>query len=267
MNSPQNSPAHQANLNSNLNMQASISRFHQGIEYLEYLKQVHRVCKPSSYFEIGVQTGQTLAFAECPSVGVDPDFSRLTANPAWQKPEAHLFRMTSDDFFAKHNLKTFLPNGPDFAFLDGMHLFEFLLRDFMNTERHSQADAIVALHDCYPVNAEMADREENYARRADMATRLMWAGDVWKLLPILRDYRPDLEVTVLDCPPTGLVMIRRLDASSRALIDAYDEIVAKYQHVNLETFGIERFRNEFPTVNSRSLFEPDAMRRFLARYS
>jgi len=267
MDKPQYSPAHPASMNLNVNVPASISQFHQGIDYLEYLKQVHRVCKPSSYFEIGVQSGQSLAFAECPSVGVDPDLTHLGVNPICQKAETHFFQLTSDDFFAKHNLKTFLPGGPDFAFLDGMHLFEFLLRDLMNTERHSHKDTIVSLHDCYPVNAEMADREVNYERRVDMVTRLMWAGDVWKLLPILRDFRPDLDVTILDCPPTGLVIIRCFDANSRVLVDAYDEIVARYRHINLETFGIERLRNEFPTVDSRSVFQPDAMRQLLARYS
>jgi hypothetical protein len=73
MDNPQHSPAHPASMNLILNMQASIGRVHQDIDYLEYLKQVHRVCKPASYFEIGVQSGQSLAFAECPSVGVDPD--------------------------------------------------------------------------------------------------------------------------------------------------------------------------------------------------
>ncbi len=46
----------------------SINKFHTGIYYTEYLKQIHRVVKTSSYLEIGVHTGVTLGFAECRAV-------------------------------------------------------------------------------------------------------------------------------------------------------------------------------------------------------
>src|ERR1700733_7310688 len=245
-----------------ISLSPSISKFHQGINYHDYLRQIHHVIQPSSYLEIGVETGATLGLAQCRAVAIDPKF-QLQGNPLGQRAETHFFQMKSDEFFARYNLETFLHHGVDFAFLDGMHHFEYLLRDFFNTEKYSHADTIVALHDCYPVNAEIADRERNYGRRVDGDTRIWWAGDVWKLLPILRDFRPDLDVAVLDCPPTGLVVVRRLDPNSRVLLDAHDEIVAKYRDISLEKFGIERFREEFSTVDSRSVFQPQAMRGFL----
>jgi hypothetical protein len=240
----------------------SISKFHQGIIYSDYLRQIHLICAPSSYLEIGVETGATLNFARCRTVAIDPKF-QLRGNPIGQREETYLFQLKSDDFFARHDLRNFLPDGIDFAFLDGMHHFEYLLRDLMNTERYSRQGTIIVLHDCYPVNAEIADRDTNYDRRTDAVTRVWWAGDVWKLLPILRDFRPDLAVTILDCPPTGLVVIRGLDPRSETLANAYDEIIAKYQDVSLEKFGIERFREEFATVDSRGLFQPYALRSFL----
>jgi hypothetical protein len=251
-------------INRKRDVRRSINRLHDGIHYREYLKQIHDVCSPRSYLEIGVATGATLAFAQCPSVAIDPEF-QFQGNPFAGRAETYLFQMNSDDFFAQHDLGSFLPDGVDFAFLDGLHHFEFLLRDLSNTERYSREDAIVALHDCYPVNSEIADREMNYARRVDAQTKKWWAGDVWKLLPILRDFRPDLEVTILNCPPTGLVVIRGFDCASKALADAYDEIVAKYRDVTLDDFGIERFREEFSTVDSRGIFQPDALRKFFGR--
>ena len=122
----------------------SINKFHTGIYYTEYLKQIHRVVKPSSYLEIGVHTGVTLGFAECRAVGIDPNF-QLKSNPAGKRTETYLFQLESDVFFAQHDLKSFLPSGVDLGFLDGMHKFEFLLRDFMNTEKYSRKDTIIAI--------------------------------------------------------------------------------------------------------------------------
>ncbi len=242
----------------------SINEFHTGIYYTEYLKQIHRVVKPSSYLEIGVHTGVTLGFAECRAIGIDPNF-QLKSNPTGKRVETYLFQLESDAFFVQLDLKSFLPGGVDLGFLDGMHKFEFLLRDFMNTEKYSHKDTIIALHDCYPVNSEIADRELNYDRRTDRHTRVWWTGDVWKLLPILRDYRPDLSVTALDCPPTGLVVIRGCDPTSKVLAGAYDEIVTKYMDVTLDGYGFEKFRAEFPTAESRNVMQPDALKKFLSR--
>ncbi len=242
----------------------SINKLHAGIFYTEYLKQIHRVVKPFSYLEIGVHRGVTLSFATCPMVGIDPNF-QMQDNSIGQRTKTYLFELESDAFFAQHDLRNYLPDGVDFAFLDGMHLFEFLLRDFMNTEKYAHKNTIVALHDCYPVNSEIAGRELNDDRRTDARTRGMWAGDVWKLLPILRELRPDLTVTALDCPPTGLVVIRGCDANSTTLAGTYDQIVAKYRDVSLDRYGIERFRTEFPTTNSRGVMQPDALKKFLSR--
>jgi hypothetical protein len=241
----------QANYRVNINFAApaSISKFHAGVDYHSYLKHIHDTHKPSGYLEIGVKTGDTLALARCPAVAVDPHF-KLEGNPIGARTETYLFQLTSDAFFAKHDLAKFLPAGVDFAFLDGMHRFEYLLRDLLNTEKYAHRDTIVALHDCYPVNTEIADRETNYDLRTDAATRLWWAGDVWKLLPILRDFRPDLKLTILDCPPTGLVIVGGFKSDSERIIDV-EAINAAYKHVTLENFGVERFRVEFPTIDSR----------------
>jgi len=251
-------------IKTNLNPRRPVNKLHHGIFYREYLQQIHQVWKPSSYLEIGTESGATLALAQCRAVAIDPVF-RLEDNPIGRRIETHLFQLQSDEFFARYDLRTFFPDGVDFAFLDGMHLFEYLLRDFCNTEKYSHKRTVVALHDCYPVNTEVANREVNGDRRVDAATRSWWTGDVWKLLPILRDFRPDLAVTILDCPPTGLVIVRNLDPDSTALVDAYDEIVARHRYITLENFRIERFREEFSTTDSRAVFQPEALRDFLAR--
>ena len=63
---------------------------------------------------------------------------------------------------------------------------------------------------------------------------------MWKLVPILRQYRPDLAITVLDAPPTGLVLVTGLDPSSRVLWDNYGRICAEYSSKSLGDYGLER---------------------------
>ena len=58
--------------------------------------------------------------------------------------------MTSDEFFAKFDPRDALGSKIDLAFLDGQHLFEYVLRDFMNTEAVCEENSFILLHDCSP---------------------------------------------------------------------------------------------------------------------
>lgn len=192
----------------------------KGRYYYDVLADLHAVHRPDWYLEIGTQTGRSLALSTARSVSVDPEFVIKTEVVA-NKPELHLVQSTSDDFFADGLLDR-LGARFDLAFLDGMHLYEFLLRDFINTEAVMNPDGVIVLHDCLPWEEGMAERDRSRAN-----TRA-WTGDVWKVVPILQRYRPDLTVTVLDAAPTGLVTITGLDPSSTVLRDAYDEITAAW---------------------------------------
>ncbi|MCX7644249.1 MAG: class I SAM-dependent methyltransferase [Rhodobacteraceae bacterium] len=191
-----------------------------GLDYLEYLRRLHAERQPAWYLEIGTRTGRSLALSRARSIAIDPRF-RLAADAVGGKPELHLFQMTSDDVFRQGHLER-LDAAIDLAFLDGMHRYEFLLRDFMNTERFMAPGGEILLHDCVPWCRAMTVRDQ-----ADCPIP-QWTGDVWKLVPILRTYRPDLRVTVLDCAPTGLVSVTGLDPGNRELFRRYDEIIAAF---------------------------------------
>ena len=55
-----------------------------------------------------------------------------------------------------------------------------------------------------------------------------WVGDTWKALECLLQYRPDLSIRVVPCYPSGLVLIRDLDAGSTVLNEQFAEIERKY---------------------------------------
>lgn len=192
----------------------------EGTNYLEVLAQLHRKMQPQWYLEIGVQKGHSLNQANGNTVGVDPAF-RIKKR-TWDKPFAlHLFEETSDDFFANKHIEM-LGCKFDLAFLDGMHLYEYLLRDFINTEKHMNDEGCIVLHDCLPWSANIAQRDrKNVQGRA-------WTGDVWKVVAILQKYRPDLKTEILDAKPTGLVLVSNLNPQDNSLSEQYESIIEEF---------------------------------------
>jgi hypothetical protein len=212
------------------------------MRYEAFFRALHGQAAFDWYMEIGCRSGQIFATAPGRTIAVDP-FFQVDRNVIAAKPALHIFQQTSDDFFAEG----FLARNDirlSVSFLDGMHLCEYLLRDFMNTEAQSKAEGVVLMHDCSPYDHAMTVRD--YAARDGRA----WTGDVWKLLPILAEYRPDLRVQVFDCASTGLVAVSNLAPSSRVLHDHYDEIVSRWQDVTLDSFGVERFFAGFAHVDA-----------------
>ncbi|MBA1141381.1 class I SAM-dependent methyltransferase [Mesorhizobium neociceri] len=200
-----------------------------GKNYLETIANIHTVLTPRSYFEVGVQFGNTLELAKCETVAVDPYFV-CAKNIIGRKPRCFLYQQTSDGFFKETRPSKVLGKPVDLAFLDGMHLFEFLLRDFINTERECAKDSIILMHDCLPPGYKMTIRDMKTAiEPTDNNFPGWWAGDVWKMVPTLLKYRPDLSVTVTDCAPTGLVVVTNLNPESTVLRDAYDEILKTFR--------------------------------------
>lgn len=213
---------------------------HAGTGYLKLLRRLHALKRPRSYLEIGTATGKTLALARCASIAIDPRFrlagdghpGNARGKPAWQ-----LFEMTSDEFFARHD-PTALFGGPvDLAFIDGMHHFEFALRDFMNVERHCRPDSLIVLHDCLPIDSHMARRDpRDRAGAAQSQYPNAWAGDTWKALWILQRYRPDLRIFAFDAPPSGLVVVTHVDPSSTLLKRRYEEAIGAAGAIDLAGF-------------------------------
>jgi hypothetical protein len=179
-----------------------------GEHYLDTLKRLHKKVRPKNYLEIGVREGHSLALASCASVGIDPE-------PQISVPLKRKHRVvtaTSDDYFAaSENISPI-----DLAFIDGMHLAEFALRDFINVEMNARPGAVVVVDDIFPNTPAQAER----ARQ----TRV-WMGDIWKLPVILEKYRPDLSLTYANTLPSGLLIIRGLDPSNSVLPLNYDAIL------------------------------------------
>jgi hypothetical protein len=215
----------------------------QGMPYYRFLRALHETCLFDWYMEIGCRSGDSFAPVRSKTIAVDP-FFRAEINIIGKKPALHVFQATSDDFFAggflqRNDIRLGL------AFLDGMHLVEYLLRDFMNTEAAMDPNGVIMMHDCVPFGLRMTRRDLNNLPPG------AWTGDVWKLIPILQTWRPDLTLTVLDCQPTGLVCVSGLDPKNRVLADNYDRIIADYAEMPIKAFGVERFFASFAYTSAR----------------
>lgn len=218
-----------------------------GLKYTHFMRALHSNNLFDWYMEIGCRAGDTFAPVRGKTIAVDP-FFQVKGDIIGVKPSLHIFQQTSDDFFASGFIKM-MKIKLSFSFLDGMHLFEFLLRDFIATEKASDPNGVIALHDCCPFSHEMTTRDlSNLPKKA-------WTGDVWKLIPILAEYRPDLKLTVLDANPTGVVLISGLNPKSKTLEKHYDDILAAYTDVTLENFGLEKFNALFDYESTQAFVD------------
>lgn len=179
----------------------------------DLLAALHRTLRPRTYLETGVNTGVSLGLSSVPSIGIDPAFE-VTSE---LQGDIHLARTTSDEFFARRRPLAHLPVGVvDLAFVDGLHLAEYALRDFVAVERFTLPTTVVVFDDMLPRTVEEADRTRKQAS---------WTGDVYKVTDALRRLRPDLLVIEVDTAPTGTVVVLFPDATRDGVLPGYDEWV------------------------------------------
>lgn len=209
-----------------------------GPSYLDTLAFLHRALRPRTYLEIGVATGESFALAlpGTRAIGVDPE-------PRIDYPlaaGATLARTTSDRFFSSGDVKAEFGGLPvDLAFIDGLHRFEYALRDFVNVEQYCTRGSTVLIHDCYPLSRRTAERER---------VSRFWSGDVWRLVLALRKHRPGLAVHTIAAPPTGLAIVRGLDPASAVLRERMADIVAEFLAVDYSALDADKpgLLNRFP---------------------
>ncbi len=215
-----------------------------GEDYFRILARIHEYLRPANYLEIGIENGYSFKIVrpETLALGVDP-------NPRLRKalgPNRRVFAQTSDSFFEQCDVTSELGGKTlDLAFIDGMHQFEYALRDFINVEKYCAPDSVILIHDVYPIDSLSASRE-----RASW----FWSGDIWRLILALKKYRPDLTVNVIGARPTGLGIVQNLDPESRVLAERQDEIINEFLSLDLSVLDgqkdemLNRFPNDWASI-------------------
>lgn len=167
----------------------------------EFLAQLHELLKPKTYLEVGVQFGTSLSLAHASkrAIGIDPN---PQVHPNDVRSNMIIHAMQSSTFFIHAQLQA-QPLDIDLAFIDGSHLFEDALRDFINIERWSGRRTVIVFDDVLPYNDAIANRIQPPAGD--------WTGDVWKIRPVLDEYMAeDTKMYLANTSPTGTFVVYNL---------------------------------------------------------
>jgi hypothetical protein len=197
-----------------------------GEDYRRILRRFHDWLAPARYMEIGVEDGESMALARMSirSVGIDPS-PKIKVDLGLN---ARIFEVTSDDFFSTMDVQAILGGPVDLALIDGLHLFEQTLRDFINVEKYSCSASVILIHDTLPLDYITSRREQ--------ATQF-WSGDVWKIVPCLKTYRKDLTVINIATSPTGLLAVTNLNPESDVIEKNYDQILDEFLPLDFENIS------------------------------
>ena len=217
-----------------------------GPDYYTVLRWIHEILRPANYVEIGVRRGDSLraALPDTTCIAVDP----MPALAGPLPPRTQVLPVTSDVFFKSYDLCRLLGTSHfSLAFIDGLHLFEQALLDFIQLERLASCRSILMLHDCLPLDRITSERTR---------TTHFYSGDVWKLPLCLMAHRPDLGVVTIRTAPTGLCLVSRMDPRSDRLKRHYAEYVAEYTSLDFDYYKDhphqmpESIPNTFAAVSS-----------------
>jgi hypothetical protein len=142
------------------------------------------------YLEIGVATGDTFTSVEVPDrTAVDPLFQFDTAPLTNER--TRFVHATSDAFFAD----AVVGDPFDIIFIDGLHAFEQVVRDLMNSLVFSHERSVFIVDDTYPSNVYSALPDYHAAMRFKRMFNNddgAWYGDVFKTVFFIHDFCPSL---------------------------------------------------------------------------
>ena len=125
-------------------------------DLIEYLINKYEY---SDYLEIGCDQDQLFSKVRIKNkTGVDPI-------------SGGNIRKTSDEFFRENKNKF------DIIFIDGLHTYNQVKKDILNSINCLKDEGIVLVHDCMP---------DSLSKQAVPRYRMSWNGDVWKAIVDLR---------------------------------------------------------------------------------
>ena len=156
--------------------------WHQTSSRFDIINKIIKNKKFKSYLEIGCQNDVNFSRIIIDNkIGVDP-----------QSGGTH--RMTSDEFFIQ-NKDTF-----DLIFIDGLHIYEQVIKDIDNSLKVLKENGIILIHDCLPAKIW---------HQTIPQTHTSWNGDVWKSIVNLRTRKEIDTYTIKADQGLGLILKRK----------------------------------------------------------
>ena len=138
-----------------------------------------------NYLEIGCDQDQLFSRINIENkIGVDP-------------VSGGNVRKNSDDFFLENKVKF------DLVFIDGLHIYEQVKKDIINSLKCLNENGIILVHDCMP---------DSLSKQAVPRYKMKWNGDVWKAIVDLRQ-REDLDIFTCEIDQGIGIITKRKNSS------------------------------------------------------
>ena len=173
------------------------------MDRLQIIQTLMKHRKLNNYLEIGVFNCHIFfRFRSDFKIAVDPEF-QFDGLRKWGKALINPYNLynryyekTSDDFFQQDAPVLLKDRKIEISLIDGMHEYDYALRDIEHTLMYAAEEVVIIVHDCNPKSKEAEVSFADWKARNFKGT---WNGDVWKAILHLRSLRRDLDAFVLDC--------------------------------------------------------------------
>jgi len=174
-----------------------------------------------NYLEIGCDQNQLFSKIEIENkTGVDPE-------------SGGNIKTTSDDFFL-NNAEKF-----DIIFIDGLHIYEQVKKDILNSINCLNDGGIVLVHDCMP---------DSLAKQAVPRFKMKWNGDVWKAIVDLRQNK-DLDIYTCEMDEGIGIIKKNKNSEILKLYKPINKLKFKDYYNNykdyLRVISIDEFKEKF----------------------
>jgi len=175
----------------------------------------------TSYLEIGCFKDETFNQINIKKkIGVDPT-------------SGGNLRMTSDQFF-KDNKEKF-----DLIFIDGLHVYEQVIKDIFNSIKVLKENGIILVHDCLP-------RKLWYQTPTRMSDT--WNGDVWKAIVECRTLENIDTYTCLADEGIGVIKLQKNNNPLNLKLSNFKNLKYKEYYTNRESLmniiSVEKLINQ-----------------------
>ncbi|GJE60029.1 hypothetical protein MPOCJGCO_2138 [Methylobacterium trifolii] len=153
----------------------------------DVINQFLKLYDDPDYLEVGVDEGTTFFAVDAPrKVAVDPEF-KFALPPDPERAKGCTFHpVPSDSYFAQDPGRRY-----DLIFLDGLHTFEQILKDFTNALACIKDDGIIIVDDVIPssYHASLPDLALSFELRRRIGQQDGdWMGDVYKIVFLIESY-------------------------------------------------------------------------------
>jgi hypothetical protein len=128
--------------------------------------------------------------------------------------------MTSDRYFETLQDSVVF----DIVFLDGLHTYQQTYRDLIHALDHLEVHGVVIIDDVVPFDevSAMPDLKKSISEQVNRGvSEIRWQGDVFRVIPLLRDHHPELKFRTLVGAGNEQTVLWRVGASHQSI--AVDE--------------------------------------------